>query len=364
MHRIFISYSRKNPLIVEAISGDLNALGHKVWHDKELRGGQRWWDEIVRRVRECDVLIFVLDEYSIISVACASEYNYAIALGKRILPVRITSEINASRLPKALSEFQCVDYEPDDQNAVQRLARALEYLRPAPRLADRPPKPPEMPHRHAVKIFPLMFQTIELTRTELSRAEQIDLLGELKEGLNDPDYSDQTRGLIQVLRSREDLSADVAKDIDKLLQDKSSPPASPRLRPAGREIDREQWDKDMATLESLKAQMKNIRANERAVSFRTKTNNLSSRYNRRLPPPPPNYLALALLSILCFWPLAIPAIVFAVRVNQQTAAGEHAEALLSSRKARMFGIIAVLAGVITSVAYVAFYIASVPLMAR
>jgi hypothetical protein len=58
------------------------------------------------------------------------------------------------------------------------------------------------------------------------------------------------------------------------------------------------------------------------------------------PPAPgsvPNYLVPAILvTILCCWPLGIPAIVFAAQVNGKLNQGDYAGALAASQKAKMF----------------------------
>lgn len=67
------------------------------------------------------------------------------------------------------------------------------------------------------------------------------------------------------------------------------------------------------------------------------------------PPPPaaggsapvPNNLVLAIISVFCCWPLAIPAIIFATQVNSKAAAGDIAGAQESAKKARMFAFIAI-----------------------
>jgi len=53
----------------------------------------------------------------------------------------------------------------------------------------------------------------------------------------------------------------------------------------------------------------------------------------------PNYLVLAILTLICCLPLGIVAIVFAARVNGQVQAGDTAGALESSRKAKLFSFI-------------------------
>jgi interferon-induced transmembrane protein len=50
----------------------------------------------------------------------------------------------------------------------------------------------------------------------------------------------------------------------------------------------------------------------------------------------PNYMVPAIICIFCCWPLAIPAIIFAAKVNGQVAAGDVAGAQDSSKKAKMF----------------------------
>jgi len=53
----------------------------------------------------------------------------------------------------------------------------------------------------------------------------------------------------------------------------------------------------------------------------------------------PNYLVLAIITLICCLPLGIVAVVFAARVNGQVQAGDIAGALVSSRKAKLFSFI-------------------------
>ena len=61
--------------------------------------------------------------------------------------------------------------------------------------------------------------------------------------------------------------------------------------------------------------------------------------------PPPSNLVLALVGLLLFWPLGIPALVQAARVNPQWSAGEEDAAREASERARRWGTRAVGAGV-------------------
>jgi interferon-induced transmembrane protein len=79
-------------------------------------------------------------------------------------------------------------------------------------------------------------------------------------------------------------------------------------------------------------------------------------------PPPPagapatvsNYLVLAILSLLCCWPLAIVAIIFAAQVNGKVAAGDIQGAMDAAKKAKLFSFIAIGLGLVCIIGYVIF----------
>lgn len=94
MANIFLSYGRSSEAITTELAGDLTALGHEVWFDRHLSGGQQWWDAILASIRKCEIFVFVLDPGSLDSRACRSEYRYGAALGKSILPVRVSTGVD------------------------------------------------------------------------------------------------------------------------------------------------------------------------------------------------------------------------------------------------------------------------------
>ena len=53
---------------------------------------------------------------------------------------------------------------------------------------------------------------------------------------------------------------------------------------------------------------------------------------------------MAIISIFCCWPLAIPAIIFATQVQGKWAMGDIAGAQDSANKARTFSLIAIILG--------------------
>ena len=86
---VFVSYARQDRDIVAALCNDLELLGREVWIDERLRGGQEWWDQILDHIRSCDVFVWTVSPASVASKACRSELEYASALGRAILPVKV-----------------------------------------------------------------------------------------------------------------------------------------------------------------------------------------------------------------------------------------------------------------------------------
>jgi hypothetical protein len=65
---------------------------------------------------------------------------------------------------------------------------------------------------------------------------------------------------------------------------------------------------------------------------------------------------MAIISIFCCWPLAIPAIIFATQVQSKWAMGDFAGAQDSANKARTFSLIAIVLGVVLIALYVIFWL--------
>ncbi|MDA0568007.1 CD225/dispanin family protein [Streptomonospora sp. S1-112] len=65
--------------------------------------------------------------------------------------------------------------------------------------------------------------------------------------------------------------------------------------------------------------------------------------------PPNNFLVPAILAMFCCWPLAIPAILAAAKVNAQWNLGDYAGAQEEAAKAKRFTLIGVIIGVIVYV---------------
>ncbi|MCG8343888.1 MAG: toll/interleukin-1 receptor domain-containing protein [Chlorobiales bacterium] len=213
MSAIFISYNRGSESIAKTLVNDCEALGHSVWFDKELSGGQAWWEQILAKIRECDVFILVLNPQALDSAACKSEYGYAADLGKPILPILVSDEVKVNLLPSVLSRVQFVDYRKRDSDAAFRLARALADVPASGPLPNPLPQQPEVP----VSYLGSLSDQID-TSSQLSYEAQSALVVDLKKGLRNSATSDDARTLLERLRSRRDLFAAIADEIDELLE--------------------------------------------------------------------------------------------------------------------------------------------------
>lgn len=63
--------------------------------------------------------------------------------------------------------------------------------------------------------------------------------------------------------------------------------------------------------------------------------------------PPPNYLVQSILTLVCCcWPLAIPAIINAAKVNSAFASGDYAGAQAASASAKKWSTLSAICGVV------------------
>ncbi len=212
MAHIFICYSRHNQAVVNSLSEDLGELGHNAWFDRELSGGQLWWDQILQQIRNCEIFILALAPEALESQACKREYSYATRLGKTLLPVLVAEGVSLNLLPPVLSTIQHVDYRQQDRKTIIKLIKAFNSLPLSGPLPEPLPEPPEVP----ISYLGGLKEEVETPRS-LSFEEQAALVLKLKEGLPETDYPEELLSLFQQLRSRDDTLFKIANEIDSIL---------------------------------------------------------------------------------------------------------------------------------------------------
>jgi len=122
--RIFISYARVDRAYCVEVARILDI--HDLWFDQRLYAGQDWWKEILRRLQWCDTFVYLLSRESIESEYCRREYQIARKLGKRILPVLISSDI---KIPEEIRRLHYIDLSEDmGTEVVKALLNALYII--------------------------------------------------------------------------------------------------------------------------------------------------------------------------------------------------------------------------------------------
>ena len=221
--QFFISYRSINRPQVERLVQDIEALGHEVWFDKELTGGQAWWDQIMEQVRRCDYVIAALSPEVVKSKPCTEERNYARQLGKTILPIIISSGVIITHFEPELGQIQAIDYSDfNNKHAALALARAIDQL-PAPLpLPDPIPIPPEVPASYLNTIRE------KIQKRDLSYQEQSEILSELKRSVHDMDSPKDIIPLIEDFLKRPDISVQINGETKTFLQSLGRQPATYR----------------------------------------------------------------------------------------------------------------------------------------
>jgi hypothetical protein len=231
MRKVFVSYSRTNLDVVTQLVEDLQAVGMTTWHDQTLTGGQRWWDNILANIRDCEIFIFALSTESWESEACRSELAYVCGLGKPILPVLVADGINLNLLSAPLHEIQVTDYRSRDKSAAFALLKALNATPACPPLPEPLPPSPAVP----VSYLGTLKERIDFNGT-LGAQEQNLLFLELEEAMEEGRSPTEIRELLLSLKRRDDLLAKVAVKVDaalKSLDEKAAMKLRKKAAPAG-----------------------------------------------------------------------------------------------------------------------------------
>jgi YVTN family beta-propeller protein len=194
---------------VEELVRRFSGLGHQGWVDSSLRGGQSWWEEILRQIADCDAFVAVVSCDLLNSVACQRELEWALALGKPVLPVVVEHLVQA--LPRELATRQIVDWTEPGADAAFALAGALMALPPAPAQPEVLPERPPAPLSYLTDLGEQVAQSEPLTH-----AEQHRIVTQLLPGLHSADREEQqgARYLLERFSCREDLYADVSHMLD------------------------------------------------------------------------------------------------------------------------------------------------------
>lgn len=227
MHRVFISYSSVDRSLVESLASDLVRLGHQVWFDQSLKGGQDWWNEILEQLRACDVLIFAISKESLKSDACQRELAYGLALNRAVIPLLLSDALRINVLPPSLQRRKCIHFACDEKDALLNLVGALNDISDVPALPSQLPQPPEIP------LSPLASIVEQLRAKTLNEQQQVLIVHELKKLCVRPDTAEGALELMRQLLAHDSLLSSIGDEIktfvakeERIKSTEASPPAS------------------------------------------------------------------------------------------------------------------------------------------
>jgi hypothetical protein len=203
--QLFVSYSRDDIDAVLTAVGYLDELGHQVWYDRELSGGDPWWSTILEQIRASNAFVYAVSPASLESEACAAELAYANSLQRPIVPL-MCDRVSPDLLPEELSQRQVVDLTQSNERAVIALARAIsEVPDDVPLPVPLPPAPPA-----PMASFHAEFLLIT-SETGISLRDQRDLVFQLETRATKHNVSTVV-SLLNRLSERPDIFKVVAVD--------------------------------------------------------------------------------------------------------------------------------------------------------
>lgn len=211
---VFISYSSQDRSMLDGLLAALRRSQQTVWFDQELGGGDAWWAKICEQIRSCDVFIIALSNNWLRSKPSQSELRYAQALDRPILPVRIGA-VDSMRV-NPVATLQIIDYRDPSVEAGIQLVTAVHALQ-----AKTQPLPDPLPEEPPVPFGYITRMGNVLAEKELSPQQQLQLLVELRSGLeedgDDPSAKSDIAQLLRMMRLRHDVTYRTRTEIDNAL---------------------------------------------------------------------------------------------------------------------------------------------------
>lgn len=119
--RVFISYSSKDQKIADQVFLQLNQSGHPVWlNTQSIPKGEHWYDEMVKGLRETDLLILIVSENAVASKWVTEEWKTFMKMNKKIIPILHKK----CKVPKAIQKLEMI--KTADENWYYKLLKAIE----------------------------------------------------------------------------------------------------------------------------------------------------------------------------------------------------------------------------------------------
>ena len=128
MSDVFISYSRRDKVFTQKLYEALRDSGREIWADWDsIPAASDWFAEIKDGVEKANTIVFVLSPEWLKSNECRKEYDHAVAMGKRLLPI-LYQVVDPKEVPSELAKINWVYMRDTDDfgQAFQTLSAAMD----------------------------------------------------------------------------------------------------------------------------------------------------------------------------------------------------------------------------------------------
>ena len=210
---IFVSYARLDEGVVKTLVQGLEWANREIWFDNDLIGAEVWWVKILENIRQAEVVIFALSDNALQSKPCRAELDYAIALERNVLPIKVGPVQNFRANP--LSALQSIDWRPDDANLAFRIIAAIDQaakrVKPLPEVL---PPEPLMPYAYLISL------RSQIESGELSPRAQLEAVDELRKAYRDetdPGVDDDILSMLRGLKAKPWATVQTASEVDAAL---------------------------------------------------------------------------------------------------------------------------------------------------
>ncbi|WP_294743457.1 toll/interleukin-1 receptor domain-containing protein [uncultured Prevotella sp.] len=126
---VFVSYSRLDTNRVQAIVGEIEKKGYRVWIDKKgIDSGDEFKTTIVKAIRNSEVFLFFSSKGANESTWTMKEVNTAVHFKKAIIPVKLDNTEYDDSILLELVGLDYVDFTIGSQHsyAISKLIKALQ----------------------------------------------------------------------------------------------------------------------------------------------------------------------------------------------------------------------------------------------
>ena len=122
----FVSYSRRDATTVLPLIEEAERRGRSLWVDADdIPAGTPWREELGSGIEAADSFLACLSDHWLASTECRKEYDQAVDLGKRLVPV-VVGELDTGAVPAPLAVLQWV--QARDRDTAEILAAVFSAI--------------------------------------------------------------------------------------------------------------------------------------------------------------------------------------------------------------------------------------------